>query len=412
MYIQSLVKKIESKQVLTQKEIEWAIFSYANNSLTDEEFLPFVKAIYYMGLSDKELFFLTIAMLNSGEKLNLKQLNGVVDKHSTGGVSDTTTIVITPICACLGTKMLKLSGRGLGFTGGTADKLESFLGYRTDIEISEAINLVKQNGACMLTTTKSLAPADKKIYALRNKTGLVDSIPLIASSIMSKKLACDCDVIVLDVKYGNGAFMQDKKSAKLLGKKMKAIGKLAGKKIKIVLGKMYQPLGNNIGPKLETMEAIDILKNKNTKSDLYKECIRLASWCVCLDKKIPYIIAKHKAKQVLKNGLALNKLKQMVSSQGGQLDLFEESYKKATLIIKSPKNGKVAIYDTKKLGKIVAQMGTVQINSQDKICYENGIIIKKRIGNKVQIGDELFWVYYDKITEQLEKEILSCISIK
>ena len=375
--------------------------------------MPFIKAIYDYNISDKELYYLTTAMLDSGEKLNLTNLKSVVDKHSTGGVSDTTTIIIVPICACLNTKMLKLSGRGLGFTGGTCDKLESFKGYKTDIDIQQAIQLVQQNGGCMLTTSKELAPADKKIYALRNKTGLVDNISLIASSIMSKKLACGANIIVLDVKYGNGAFMPNKKSAKTLGKKMKKIGKLANKKVKIVLGQMNQPLGFNVGPKLETMEAINVLKGKE-KSNLYHDSVKLASICVSLDKHIPYFIAKHKVKKTIKNKTALNKLKTIISCQGGSLELFNQDYTTPTLILKSNKNGKVISFNTKEIGNIVAKMGTVKIEENDTINYDNGIRTFHKIGDKVKINEPIFYIYANSksMAKEVGDKLLKCIQIK
>ncbi len=411
--INKIAEKIKNKISLTKAEIYEAVDSYTKNIISDEQFLPFIKAIYDYNISDKELYYLTMAMLDSGEKLNLTNLKSVVDKHSTGGVSDTTTIIIVPICACLNTKMLKLSGRGLGFTGGTCDKLESFKGYKTDIDIQQAIQLVQQNGGCMLTTSKELAPADKKIYALRNKTGLVDNISLIASSIMSKKLACGANIIVLDVKYGNGAFMPNKKSAKTLGKKMKKIGKLANKKVKIVLGQMNQPLGFNVGPKLEAMEAIKVLKGEE-KSNLYHDSVKLASICVSLDKHIPYFIAKHKVKKVIKNKTALNKLKTMVSCQGGSLDLFDEDYKTPTLIIKSNKKGKVISFNTKEIGNIVAKMGTVKIEENDTINYDNGIRTFHKIGDKVKINQPLFHIYASSksMAKEVEKQLLNCIEIK
>ncbi len=411
--IKLLAEKIKNKNPLTKAEIYEAIECYTKNLISDNDFLPFIEAIYTYKISDKELYYLTMAMLDSGEKLDLSNLKSVVDKHSTGGVSDTTTIIIVPICASLGTKMLKLSGRGLGFTGGTCDKLESFKGYKTDIDINSAIDLVKQNGGCMLTTSKELAPADKKIYALRNKTGLVDNIDLIASSIMSKKLACGANIIVLDVKYGNGAFMPNKKSAKILGKKMKKIGSYANKKVKIVLGKMNQPLGYNVGPKLEAMEAIKVLKGEE-KSNLYHDSVKLASICVSLDKHIPYFIAKHKVKKSIKNKTALNKLKTMISCQGGSLDLFNEEYKTPTLIIKSNKKGKVVSFNTKEIGNIVAKMGTVKMEENDKIIYENGIRTFHKIGDKVKINEPIFYIYASstQMAEEVGNKLKKCIEIK
>lgn len=411
--VERLANKIKNKVVLAKEEIYEIIKNYTDNLISDDDFLPFLRAVYKYGLTDKELFYLTMAMVETGKKLDLKELKNVVDKHSTGGVGDTTTLIVVPICASLKTNMLKLSGRGLGFTGGTCDKLESFKGYKTELPINEAINLVKQNGGCILTTSKELSPADKKIYALRNKSGLVDSIPLIASSIMSKKIAGGANIIVLDVKYGNGAFMKDKKSAILLGKKMKKIGKYANKKVIFVLGKMNQPLGYNIGPKLETMEAISVLKGES-KSSLYKESVKLATHCVRLSKHIPYFIAKYLVKKSIKNKSALNKLKKMVSCQGGSLDLFDEKYKKPTLIVKSQTNGVVKGFNTKEIGEIVANMGTVKIENDDVINYENGVITLQKINDKVKINDPLFYIYANdmNMAKSVKIQLLKCIEIK
>lgn len=411
--IKILVEKIKSKQELGKEPIFTLIDKYCKEEYTDEQILPFIEAVYHNGLCDNDLFYLTDAMKNSGDVLDLTELGAVADKHSTGGVSDTTTIVIAPICAVLGTKMLKLSGRGLGFTGGTCDKLESFTGYQTDIALDTALNLVKQNGACMITSSKNIAPADKKIYALRNRTGLVDNIQLIASSIMSKKLASGADVIVLDVKYGNGAFMPNKKQAKLLGKKMKVIGELAGKKIKIVLGKMNQPLGYNVGPMLETMEAIEILKGqKNTP--LYNDSINLATLCVSLNKNICYCKAKKQVKKAITSGLALQKLKTMVSAQGGSLDLFEQKYATPTLVVKAPKSGKIVKFNTKQIGSLVGKLGTVKMNDDDQIHYEYGIRTFHKLGDKVSTNCDLIHIYTpnQEIANQLAKDLLECISIK
>lgn len=413
MDTKEIVNKIKNKQPLGENLINNLIKSYCDNKISDDEILPIIKAIYDNDISDQDLFYLTDAMKNSGHTLNLQELGQVVDKHSTGGVSDTTTIILVPICAVLGTKMLKLSGRGLGFTGGTCDKLEAFSGYKTDIDLNDAISLVKENGGCMMTSSLEIAPADKKIYSLRNKTGLVDNVSLIASSIMSKKLASGADIIVLDVKYGNGAFMPNLKMAKKLGKKMQRIGQLAGKKIKIVYGKMSQPLGYNIGPKLETMEAIKVLDGKE-KGNLYKDSVRLASLCVALDKHIPYLIAKHRVIKTIKNKTALEKLKIMVKAQGGSLELFNEEYATPTLIVKSNLNGKVVSYNTKDLGEIVCEMGTNARNSNDKIDYNLGVITTKKIGGKVKINDEIFKIYAKDLSQakDVEQKLLNTILIK
>lgn len=410
MEIEKIVNLVKTKQKIGKDAIDNLIHCYTIGEISDEQILPFVQAVYDYDICDEDLFYLTDAMKNSGDVLDLKSLGQVVDKHSTGGVSDTTTIILVPICATIDTKMLKLSGRSLGFTGGTCDKLETFLGYKTDIELDKAIELVRQNGGCMMTSSLSIAPADKKLYALRDKTGLVDNISLIASSVMSKKLAGGADIIVLDVKYGNGAFMPTKKLAKKLGQKMVAIGKLAGKKVKIVYGQMNQPLGFNIGSKLETMEAIKVLKGEE-KGKLYCDSVRLASICVALDKHIPYLCAKHKVKKVIKSGQALEKLKIMVKSQGGSLDLFNESYSKPSFIVKASQSGKVAMYHTKELGEIATQI-EMEANKDKSLCL--GIITTKKLGDKVKKGEPLFYVFTkdNKQNKDIENKLNECIVIK
>ncbi len=405
MEIKKLVEKIESHTDFSYEEIQHVVLDYTNGKISDEEFLPVVSAIYNNNLSDKCLYYLTKAMKNSGEILDLSPLGQTVDKHSTGGVSDTTTIVIVPILACLGTKMLKLSGRSLGFTGGTCDKLECFEGYKTDIPLDKAFSLVNTNGGCMMTTTANLAPADKKIYALRDRTNLVDNISLIASSIMSKKLATGADMLVLDVKYGNGAFMPNKKNAIVLGKKMKMLAKLDGKKAKIVYGNMAEPLGYNIGTLLECMEAIDILKHYNKKNPLTKACVRLAATCHALDKHIPYIFAKKKVIQVIKNGQALEKLKTMIKSQGGSIALFYQNYPPSQCELSSQQNGKVTGFETKLLGEIANEL-----NHKYK-TNKYGIITYHKIGDKINKKDKLMSLFCPKeeamnITNKIKNAII------
>lgn len=408
--IENIVEKIQTKQQVGQQLIDKLINAYTLGKISDEQFLPVVKAIYDNGLSDEDLFYLTNAMMNSGEVLDLSCLGKVVDKHSTGGVSDTTTLILVPVCACLGVTMFKMSGRALGFTGGTCDKLECFAGYKTDMEIEKAINLAKQNGGCMITSSMQLAPADKKIYALRDRTGLVDNIPLIASSIMSKKLASGASTIVLDVKYGNGAFMPTLRQAKLLAQKMETIGKLSGKKIKSVFGKMDEPLGYNIGPRLETLEAIEVLNGK--KGLLYNDSVKLASWCVALYKDISYLHAKLLVKKVIKSGKALEKLKQLVSSQGGSLELFSQKLPAPTLKVLSQKNGKFYFTNTKLLGQIVADLTHecgVEFSKQNfvgvKTMFKNKATTKK--------GDCLFEIYCSSLeqAQSVSKKLQSCYDI-
>lgn len=409
--INQIVQKIKNNESVGKDAIFSVVQNYTTGELSDQQFLPFVRAIYDYGVSDQDLFYLTDAMMHSGEVLDLFKLGDVVDKHSTGGVSDTTTLIITPICACLNTKMLKMSGRALGFTGGTCDKLECFTGYQTDIPLEQAIVLTQKNGACMITSTQNLAPADKKIYALRDKTGLVDSIPLIASSIMSKKLASGSKKIVLDVKYGNGAFMPNKKMAKKLAQKMKVIGKNAGRKIKVVFGKMEQPLGNNIGPRLETLEAIEVLNGK--KGNLYAESVKLASHCVVLDKKIPYFLAKKRIKMAIKSKKALEKLKILIQDQNGSLELFSQKLPAPTLSIKAKTSGKFHFTNTKMLGQIVADLVS---SCGGEFAKKEFVGIKTyfKNGQKVKVNDTLFDIFAQNIQQcnQIQKQLALCFVIK
>ena len=405
------VEKIKNKQKLGKEIIDSIISSYCNEKITDEQILPLIKAIYDYDICDEDLFYLTDAMKNSGEVLDLGLLGTTIDKHSTGGVSDTTTLVIAPICACLGVKMFKMSGRALGFTGGTCDKLECFSGYKTDIEVENAIELVKTNGACIVTSTKELAPADKKIYALRDRTGLVDNIPLIASSIMSKKLATNTDMILLDVKYGQGAFMPTKHMAKKLANKMVKIGKLAGKKIDVVYGEMNEPLGDNIGPRLESLKAVEVLSGKH--GQLRRECIRLASKCVSMYKNIPLFVAKKLVKKVLDSKQALEKFKTMVSMQGGSLDLFSQNLPKPSFVVRSNCSGKLKYLDTKKLGQLVADI--CQINGTE-YSKENfvGVVTKYKNNEKIEKNAVIFEIFSKNIENfsKIEQELLSCVEIK
>lgn len=409
--IELAVEKIKNNQKLGKEVIDSIISSYCNEQITDEQILPLIKAIYDYDICDEDLFYLTDAMKNSGEVLDLSSLGTTIDKHSTGGVSDTTTLVLAPICACLGVKMFKMSGRALGFTGGTCDKLECFSGYKTDLEIEKAMQLVNENGACIVTSTKELAPADKKIYALRDKTGLVDNIPLIASSVMSKKLATNTNMILLDVKYGQGAFMPNKHMAKKLANKMIKIGELAGKEIDVVYGDMNEPLGDNIGPRLEAFEAIEVLKGKQGK--LRRECIRLASKCVSMYKYIPLFVAKRLVKKVLDNGQALEKFKTMISIQGGSLDLFDEVLPKPSFVIKSNSSGRLKYLDTKRLGQIVADICHANGTEYSKENFV-GVITKFKNNEKVKKNAVIFEVFSKNIENfnKIEQELLSCVEIK
>lgn len=391
MNIKQIINKKSLNQELTNEEIEYFVNSYTTGNITDYQASALLMAIKINGMKDEETFALTKAMLNSGDIIDLSDIGFCVDKHSTGGVSDTSTLALAPICAAAGVKMLKLSGRGLGFTGGTIDKLESFDGYNVEISLEKAKELVKQNGAAVIAASKNLAPADKKLYALRDTTATVESLPLIASSIMSKKLASGASAIVLDVKYGNGAFMKTKKDAEKLAKLMVKIGENFGKKIDFVLSDMNEPLGFNIGNKLEAYEAIELLSGKEGK--LKDVTLDLAGKCISLGLNISYKEALKKAEEVVANKSALNKFKQMISSQGGSLELFDGLNLKPSLIVTAKNSGTLKQINCEKLGTLVGQMGATRQKITDQINYNVGVKTFHKLGSKINKGDTLFEIY-------------------
>ena len=411
MDIKKIIDKKSKNKELTKAEIEFFVEGYVNGTITDYQASALLMALKIFGMTEKETFALTHAMLNSGEILDLSELGIVVDKHSTGGISDTTTIALAPICAACGIKMLKLSGRGLGFTGGTIDKLESFDGYNVDISMDKAKELVKQNGACVIAATANLAPADKKLYALRDTTATVESLPLIASSIMSKKLASGADAIVLDVKYGDGAFMKTKKSAEELAKLMVKIGENAGKKVDYTVGDMNEPLGYNIGNRLEAYEAIELLSGKQGK--LRNETLNLASKCIALGLNIDKAQALTMAEKVIDDGTALKKLKEMVKAQGGDVKLFKGLGMKPNIVIKSEKSGTLKKINCSELGFLVGLMGATRQKITDVIDYKVGIKTFHKLGDVIKAGDVIFEIYAKdkKQANEFAQKFIDCYVI-
>ncbi len=409
MNIKSIIEKKALKEKLSQEEINFTIKGYVDGSITDYQMSALLMAIKINGMKDEETFALTEAMLKSGEVLDLSDLGVTVDKHSTGGVSDSTTMVLSPICAVCGVKMLKLSGRGLGFTGGTIDKLEVFKGFDVSISIEKAKELVKKNGSCVIAATLNLAPADKKIYALRDTTATVASLPLIASSIMSKKLASGADVIILDVKYGDGAFMRTYEEAKELGDLMKRIGENAGKKVELELDDMNEPLGYNIGNKLETYEAIEVLSGK--KGKLRDVSLRLATKCVSLGLNISIEGAKAKVEDALTSGKAIDQFKVMVAAQGGDTSLFNGLDIKPKLIIKATKDGKVIGFKTRKMGELVGLMGATRQKITDVVNNDVGVKTFHKLNDIFKKGDTLLEIYAKDDTQanEFKNQLLECI---
>lgn len=411
MNIKEIINNKANNKELTKNEINFFIEGLCNGTVADYQASALLMAIKINGMTKKETFALTESMLNSGEIINLSDVGFVVDKHSTGGVSDTTTLALAPICAAAGVKMLKLSGRGLGFTGGTIDKLEAFSGYNVDVDITKAKALVNKNNACVIAANLNLAPADKKLYALRDVTATVESIPLIASSIMSKKLASGASAIVLDVKYGNGAFMKTKKDAKILAELMVEIGEHFGKKMDYVLDDMNEPLGYNIGNSLEAYEAIELLMGKQGK--LRDVTLDIAAKCIALGLNISYADAHEMATTVINNKSALNKFKELIKAQGGSLKLFKGLGLKPKLIVKSEECGILSKIDCSTLGLLVGQMGATRQKVSDQIDYSVGVKTFHKLNDQISKGDVLFEIYAKTKQQalQLKEQFVACYKL-
>lgn len=393
-----LILKKRNGNKLNKEEIDFMVSGYTNGDIPDYQMSAFLMAIYFEGMDDEEAALLTDSMLHSGEILDLSSINGIkVDKHSTGGVGDKTSLVVAPIVASLGIKVAKMSGRGLGHTGGTIDKLESIPGYNTSISIDEFISQVEEIGISIIGQTKNLAPADKKLYALRDVTGTVESIPLIASSIMSKKLASGADAIVLDVKVGSGAFMKDLESARHLARLMVEIGKTAGKKVVAILTNMDEPLGYAVGNNLEVIEAINTLNGKGPK-DFTELCLIASAELIVAANLASDIDEGIKlAKKQIDNKKALDKFADLVRAQGGDESYIyhPDKFAKASNIIevKSTKSGYVVSIDALQIGNAAMQLGAGRKSLDDKINHRVGVVLNKKVGDKVEEGDTLAYIH-------------------
>lgn len=400
MRMYDIIEKKKNNQKLSKEEIEYWVMGYVNNKIPDYQVASLLMAICFNGLDDEELTNLTMTMASSGEQVDLSSINGKkVDKHSSGGVGDKTTLIVAPIAAACGCKVAKMSGRGLGYTGGTIDKLESIEGYNTAIPRDKFIKQVNDIGISLIGQSGNLTPADKKIYALRDVTATVESIPLIASSIMSKKIAAGSDYIVLDVKMGSGAFMKNLETAKELAQKMVNIGKLAKRNTMAVITNMDVPLGENIGNSLEVIESIDILKGKGPK-DLLEVSIVLATSMVMLCKNISEKEAKNEVIKVINNGEAFNKLKEVVKAQSGNVSWIEDTSKfpkaKFKIGVKSPKTGYIKSMQTENIGKVACKLGAGRETKEDTIDYSAGIKILKKTSEFVTEGDIIAILYTNK----------------
>ena len=405
MNIIDIITKKKNKEELTYDEINYAITNYLNGEVKDYQMSSLLMAIVLNKMSEEETYNLTKIMIESGDIIDLSGINGtVVDKHSTGGVGDKTTLILAPLLATLGLKVAKMSGRGLGHTGGTIDKLESIEGFKVKLDEKEFIKQVNDIGLSIISQTANLVPADKKLYALRDVTGTTESISLIASSIMSKKIASGASHIILDVKVGNGALMKNIKDATELANEMIKIGKKYNRKVICVLTNMEEPLGNTIGNAIEVKEAIETLKG-NGPEDLKNLVITLASLLIesVENKSIDEI--KEKVESKLNDGTAYEKFKQMVKCQGGNIDTLNISDK--CFSVKSSKSGWIKGIDTLKLGEIARNLGAGRFNKDDKINYKVGLYINQKVGDFVLENEELVKVYYDDKDVPIS-DILSC----
>lgn len=414
MNILEIIAKKRDKKVLSKEEIDFFVKNYTNGNITDYQAAALIMAIYINGMNYEETTSFTLAMAHSGEVLDLSELGMVVDKHSTGGIGDKITLILMPIIASLGIPSAKMSGRGLGFTGGTVDKLESIPGYNTNIDISEFINNVKNIGISLMGQTLNLAPADKKIYALRDTISCVESIPLIASSIMSKKIAAGAEKIVLEVTVGSGAFMKNIEDATKLSETMIGIGNLADKETICILTNMNQPIGYSIGNSLEVIEAVEAL-NGNMQDDVKDIILSLGSYMMKLAGKGDDIEQNKKMiMENINNKKALNKFKELIKNQGGDVSYIEDTskFEKAKYIIpiKSEKIGYIKSMDNEKIGYISSSLGAGRLKKEDKINNKVGIIINKKIGDKVNVGDVLGFIHSDDIEvgNNAVKEMQNC----
>lgn len=414
MNILEIIAKKRDKKVLSKEEIDFFVKNYTNGNITDYQAAALIMAIYINGMNYEETTSFTLAMAHSGEVLDLSELGMVVDKHSTGGIGDKITLILMPIIASLGIPAAKMSGRGLGFTGGTVDKLESIPGYNTNIDISEFINNVKNIGISLMGQTLNLAPADKKIYALRDTISCVESIPLIASSIMSKKIAAGAEKIVLEVTVGSGAFMKNIEDATKLSETMIGIGNLADKETICILTNMNQPIGYSIGNSLEVIEAVEAL-NGNMQDDVKDIILSLGSYMMKLAGKGDDIEQNKKMiMENINNKKALDKFKELIKNQGGDVSYIEDTskFEKAKYIIpiKSEKIGYIKSMDNEKIGYISSSLGAGRLKKEDKINDKVGIIINKKIGDKVNVGDVLGFIHsYDiEVGNNAVKEMQNC----
>lgn len=400
MRMYDIITKKRRGHELSDEEINFVVSGFTDGSIPDYQMSAMLMAIYFQGLNERETTTLTVAMEKSGDTVNLSRFGDkTADKHSTGGVGDKTTLIVAPIAAACGAVIAKMSGRGLGHTGGTVDKLESIEGFKTEMSTDDFLNTVKNTSLAVVGQSGNLAPADKKIYALRDVTSTVESMPLIASSIMSKKLAAGAKNIVLDVKCGSGAFMKTLDDAKALAQQMLTIGKNAGRNVRALITNMDIPLGNAVGNSLEVIEAVEVLKGKGPE-DLKEVSLALASNLVAITLNVDDETAEKMTQDAILNGSALEKFREMVKAQGGNVDfidntdLFPKTKNKVEVV--TDKNGYISHIDTEEIGNCAVMLGAGRTKKDEKIDFSSGIILLKKYGDEVREGDCIAVIYTNK----------------
>ena len=405
MRMYDIIEKKKMGESLTDDEIHFVIDGYVKGTIPDYQVSPLLMAIYFSGMDDRETAALTKAMMNSGDVVDLSEFgDATVDKHSTGGVGDKTSLVVAPIMASLGCKMAKMSGRGLGHTGGTVDKLESIPGFKTSLSPDEFFDQVRNTGLAIIGSTANLAPADKKLYALRDVTATVDSVPLIASSIMSKKLAAGAHNIVLDVKIGSGAFMKTEEDGRTLARKMVDIGKSFGRNIAAVVTNMDRPLGFAVGNSLEVLEAVSVLKNES-RGDLRDICVALASNLLSLCYGWSEEESEARANEAIESGATLEKFKEWITAQGGDASFVDDpsllGKAEYTFEFKAERDGYISHMNAETIGKTASVLGAGREKKTDDIDHTAGIILKRKTGDYVKKGETIALFYTSK--EESEK---------
>lgn len=411
MRMYDIIEKKKMGESLTDDEIHFVIDGYVKGTIPDYQVSPLLMAIYFSGMDDRETAALTKAMMNSGDVVDLSEFgDATVDKHSTGGVGDKTSLVVAPIMASLGCKMAKMSGRGLGHTGGTVDKLESIPGFKTSLSPDEFFDQVRNTGLAIIGSTANLAPADKKLYALRDVTATVDSVPLIASSIMSKKLAAGAHNIVLDVKIGSGAFMKTEEDGRTLARKMVDIGKSFGRNIAAVVTNMDRPLGFAVGNSLEVLEAVSVLKNES-RGDLRDICVALASNLLSLCYGWSEEESEARANEAIESGAALEKFKEWITAQGGDASFVDDpsllGKAEYTFEFKAERDGYISHMNAETIGKTASVLGAGREKKTDDIDHTAGIILKRKTGDYVKKGETIALFYTSKEESEKAAEMFS-----